>query len=181
MSGEAGGAPRALEHYVDYLRLLARLHIDPRLRGRLDPSDVVQQTLLIAHEKMAQFRGKTHAELAAWLRPFWPRRSPRPRTGSIATLRSEPDPLSTPSKNRRRGWNRGWPARNRRPVKRRPSPSTCSQWPKRSRRCPRISGRPWKVVTCKGTPWPRPPSEWARPSLPSRVYCLVGTRRFGNE
>ena len=68
MSREAEHAPRPLEHYRDYLRLLARLQIDPRLRGRLDPSDVVQQTLLIAHEKRNQFRGQSHAELAAWLR-----------------------------------------------------------------------------------------------------------------
>ncbi len=68
MSEEAGGAPLPLERYADYLRLLARCQIDPRLRSRLDPSDVVQQTLLIAHEKLAQFRGRTHAELAAWLR-----------------------------------------------------------------------------------------------------------------
>jgi RNA polymerase sigma-70 factor, ECF subfamily len=49
------------------LRLLARLQIDPRLRGLLDPSDAAQQTLLIAHEKFNQFRGRTEAELAAWL------------------------------------------------------------------------------------------------------------------
>lgn len=68
MSSEAGGAARPLEAYRDYLRLLARLQIDPRLRGRLDPSDVAQQTLLIAHEKRDQFRGQSDAELAAWLR-----------------------------------------------------------------------------------------------------------------
>ncbi len=68
MSREAGGATRPLEDYRDYLRLLARLQIDPRLRGRLDPSDVAQQTLLIAHEKRDQFRGQSDAELAAWLR-----------------------------------------------------------------------------------------------------------------
>ena len=67
-SGEAESAPRALEQYADYLRLLARLQVDPRMRSRLDPSDVVQQTLLIAHEKLAQFRGRTHAQMAAWLR-----------------------------------------------------------------------------------------------------------------
>jgi RNA polymerase sigma-70 factor (ECF subfamily) len=68
MSHAAEGLPRPLEQYRDYLRLLARAHLDPRWRGVLDPSDVVQQTLLKAHEHLAGFRGKTDAELAAWLR-----------------------------------------------------------------------------------------------------------------
>jgi RNA polymerase sigma-70 factor, ECF subfamily len=68
MTDQAGPEPRPLEQYAEYLRLLARLQIDPRLRGRLDPSDIVQQTLLIACDKQEQFRGRTDAELAAWLR-----------------------------------------------------------------------------------------------------------------
>src|SRR5947209_7119825 len=59
---------KPLEQYMDYLRLLARLQVDPRLRARMDPSDIVQQTMLNAHEKRDQFRGSTDAEMAGWLR-----------------------------------------------------------------------------------------------------------------
>jgi RNA polymerase sigma-70 factor (ECF subfamily) len=57
-----------LERYRDYLSLLARLQLDSRLQAKLDASDIVQQTLLAAHEHREQFSGRTEAELAAWLR-----------------------------------------------------------------------------------------------------------------
>src|SRR5215813_8369122 len=57
-----------LQRYRDYLLLLAWAQLDPRLRRRLDASDVVQQTLLEAHACSHQFRGSTSAEWAAWLR-----------------------------------------------------------------------------------------------------------------
>lgn len=60
--------PEDLERYRLFLHLRARRQLEPRLQGKLDAADLVQETLLQAHEKLGQFRGRTEAELAAWLR-----------------------------------------------------------------------------------------------------------------
>jgi RNA polymerase sigma-70 factor (ECF subfamily) len=65
----ASGDPvRPLEHYCDYLRMLARVHLHQALLGKLDASDVAQETLVKAHAKRGQFRGGTNAEMMGWLR-----------------------------------------------------------------------------------------------------------------
>jgi RNA polymerase sigma-70 factor (ECF subfamily) len=57
-----------LERFRSYLLLLARLKLDRKLRGKLDASDVVQQTMLEAHMALESFRGDDLAAQAAWLR-----------------------------------------------------------------------------------------------------------------
>ncbi|HEV2950282.1 MAG TPA: sigma factor [Gemmataceae bacterium] len=62
------GSELSLDRFRHYLLLLAQLHLGNPARAKLDASDVVQETLLEAHRKRGQFRGRNEAELAAWLR-----------------------------------------------------------------------------------------------------------------
>jgi RNA polymerase sigma-70 factor (ECF subfamily) len=57
-----------LELYRGYLSLLARLQVGRRLQGKVDASDVVQETFLHAYRHFPQFHGTTEAELVGWLR-----------------------------------------------------------------------------------------------------------------
>ena len=57
-----------LERFRCYLEVLAQVQLDPRLRGKLDASGVVQQTLLEAHRALAQTEGWDDEQRLAWLR-----------------------------------------------------------------------------------------------------------------
>lgn len=65
-TGNASGPH--VERFREYLYLLARAHVHPGNRSKIEVSDIVQQTLLEACKQREQFRGQSDGELAAWLK-----------------------------------------------------------------------------------------------------------------
>lgn len=67
-AGDAEARNALFQRYAVYLKVLARGQVGGQLRGKCDPSDVVQLTLLEAHRDFAAFQGDGEAELLGWLR-----------------------------------------------------------------------------------------------------------------
>ncbi len=67
-AGNVESVGQLLDLYRNYLLVLATTQFDRRLRRRLSPSDVVQETMLAAHRDFGQFRGETEPQFLAWLR-----------------------------------------------------------------------------------------------------------------
>jgi RNA polymerase sigma-70 factor, ECF subfamily len=68
ISGDKEALGPLLDHFRPYLIVIAHRQLDERLRGRLDPMDVVQTTFLEAHRDFPSFRGTDINTLLAWLR-----------------------------------------------------------------------------------------------------------------
>lgn len=67
-SGSNAAIGRLLSMYSTYLRVIVAAQIGARVRARIDPSDVVQETFFEAHRDFGKFRGETPAEFVAWVR-----------------------------------------------------------------------------------------------------------------
>ena len=68
LDGSTDQLGRLLEVYRHYLSLLADSQLDRKVRARVSPSDIVQETMLEAHRDFGQFRGKSEGEFVGWLR-----------------------------------------------------------------------------------------------------------------
>jgi RNA polymerase sigma-70 factor (ECF subfamily) len=68
MEGLTAAKARNFGEFRPYLRLLARLYFDPRLQAKMDPSDIVQKTLLEAEQHKEHHAWTSDAETATWLR-----------------------------------------------------------------------------------------------------------------
>lgn len=66
--GDQDSVGELLAVYRGYLLGIAAARLDPRIRARCNPSDVVQETLLEAYRDFHQFRGGLEREFLAWIR-----------------------------------------------------------------------------------------------------------------
>ncbi|MCA9146823.1 MAG: sigma-70 family RNA polymerase sigma factor [Planctomycetales bacterium] len=57
-----------LDEHRSYLKRIAEAELPERLQARLDSSDLVQETLLLAYRQFGQFAGSTDAQFVGWLR-----------------------------------------------------------------------------------------------------------------
>ena len=64
--GEALG--ELLSSYRKYVVFLARTQLHHHMQGKADPSDLAQEVFLAAHGNIADFRGESAEQFAAWLR-----------------------------------------------------------------------------------------------------------------
>ena len=66
--GVASAPDKLLALYRPYLKLLARVEFNQRLQSKLDASDLIQETSLLARRDFSQFAGSSEKELLGWLR-----------------------------------------------------------------------------------------------------------------
>jgi RNA polymerase sigma-70 factor (ECF subfamily) len=72
--GDATAREQLLTRYGDQLRRMVSLRLDRRLAGRIDPSDIVQESLVEAHQHLSEYLCDRPIPFYAWLRQFaWER------------------------------------------------------------------------------------------------------------
>jgi RNA polymerase sigma-70 factor (ECF subfamily) len=75
-AGRGDGAAREqlLTRHRDRLRRMVALRLDRRLASRVDPSDIVQESLVEAHQRLSEYLCDRPLPFYAWLRQFaWER------------------------------------------------------------------------------------------------------------
>jgi RNA polymerase sigma-70 factor, ECF subfamily len=66
--GSSSCLGQLLALYSNYLKLLVAAQLDNRLRARVSPSDIVQESFFEAHRDFGEFRGQSIGEFVVWLR-----------------------------------------------------------------------------------------------------------------
>lgn len=72
LNAVAGGQPAALEtlltRHRDYIRRVIDIRVEAALRARVDPSDIVQDTLVVASRRIHDFLQRRPTSFRVWLR-----------------------------------------------------------------------------------------------------------------
>lgn len=68
MAAAADEKDVSIGQFREYLSILARLQVEPRMQSKVDLSGVVQQTMLEAHQDQDRLRGQSDGQRVAWLR-----------------------------------------------------------------------------------------------------------------
>ena len=66
--GDSQALGTLLERHRDFLQRLLGARMEPALRRRVDPSDVIQETLIVASRRMDDFLERRPAAFRLWLR-----------------------------------------------------------------------------------------------------------------
>ena len=66
--GKPGGRDRLLDQHRAYLRRFVEVRLDPKLRVRVDPSDVVQDTQMEAVRRLGRYLKQPPMPFRLWLR-----------------------------------------------------------------------------------------------------------------
>jgi RNA polymerase sigma-70 factor, ECF subfamily len=73
-NGDAMARQQLLTHHRDRLRRMVALRLDRRLTARVDASDIVQESLAEAHQRLSEYLRDRPLPFYAWLRQFaWER------------------------------------------------------------------------------------------------------------
>jgi RNA polymerase sigma-70 factor (ECF subfamily) len=67
-NGDESALAHLFERHRDRLERMVRLRIDPRLQGRLDPADVLQDAYLVVRGRFAQYCADPAMTFFLWLR-----------------------------------------------------------------------------------------------------------------
>jgi RNA polymerase sigma-70 factor (ECF subfamily) len=67
-AGDQAAAHRLLELHRDRLRAMIAVRLDRRLSARVDPSDVLQETMIQAHQKLPEYLRTQPIPFYPWLR-----------------------------------------------------------------------------------------------------------------
>src|SRR5262245_25310595 len=69
-SGDVNSRQELLERHRERLRQMVAIRLDPRLKPRVDPSDIIQDALIVAHQRLDEYLSHRRVGLYPWLRQF---------------------------------------------------------------------------------------------------------------